>query len=409
MVVDGAQAAMDQEYRAISSTLNSFHKFYSWQFGRVVRPKAVRLHSLSPEEQAYLPWYPGLVEKLRHCTQVNRDFTEELALMASQDWGIATHPDQWEEPKETDFDKVRATLLQFVREWTEDGAVEREKTIDRIVRKACELYPNVADRAQVKVLVPGCGLGRQVFEFARAGFWTQGNEVSYHMLTALGYVLNSITQPKSRHLFPYIHKLAHMTLRSQQLRPVSLPDVCPHSVFFGEGNKDAHLSDLMSMVAGSFVDLYGPPEIAASEEFTDDPQAEEFRTQNSKAYDIISTCFFLDTAHNVIDYLKTIKHALKNDGVWINLGPLHWHFEGDQTTRVVKRADVEGQIATSIPVIMEGMELTREELFELMDAMGFDIVEHESGIDTIYSSDATAMSNFHYGCEYWVAKLRGTI
>lgn len=98
----------------------------------------------------------------------------------------------------------------------------------------------------------------------------------------------------------------------------------------------------------------------------------------------------MDTAHNVIDYLKTIHDLLKEDGVWINVGPLHWHFEGDQTTQLVKRTDIEGQIATSIPVIMEGMELTRQELFDLMDAMGFDIVEQESGIQTTYSSDSDA-------------------
>lgn len=400
------QSTDDHEYKAITSTLSSFYHFYPWQFGRVVRPKIVRLHSFSSEETELLPWYPELIQKLRHCTQVNRDFTEELALSSAQDWGITSPPDQWEQPNDLEFDKVRATLLQFAREWTSEGALERLKTIDLAIHKTCELFPETENRASIKVLVPGCGLGRQVFEFAKNGFSVQGNEVSYHMLMALGYVLNNITQTESRHAFPYVNKLTHLSLRSQQLRPVAIPDVCPYSVFFEEKKANAYLSDLMSMVAGSFVDLYGPPEIAASEDFTDDPAAVEFRTQNSKFFDVISTCFFLDTAHNIIDYLRTIRHALKDDGVWINVGPLHWHFEGDQTTQVVKRADIEGQIETSVPVIMEGMELARDELFALMDSMGFDIVDQHSAIETTYSSDSSALSNFVYGCEYWVAKLR---
>jgi len=34
---------------------------------------------------------------------------------------------------------------------------------------------------KVKVLVPGCGLGRLVFEFAKEGFEVVGNEFSYYM------------------------------------------------------------------------------------------------------------------------------------------------------------------------------------------------------------------------------------
>lgn len=38
------------------------------------------------------------------------------------------------------------------------------------------------------------------------------------------------------------------------------------------------------------------------------------------------TCFFIDTAKNIIDYLNVIYQVLKEGGVWINLGPLLWQF-----------------------------------------------------------------------------------
>ena len=45
-------------------------------------------------------------------------------------------------------------------------------------------------------------------------------------------------------------------------------------------------------------------------------------------WDVIVTCYFIDTAKNIIEYLEVIHHALREGGVWINLGPLLYHFEG---------------------------------------------------------------------------------
>lgn len=49
-------------------------------------------------------------------------------------------------------------------------------------------------------------------------------------------------------------------------------------------------------------------------------------------WDCVSTCFFIDTAHNVLDYIETIWNILKPGGVWINLGKsqiLHNHFQSN--------------------------------------------------------------------------------
>lgn len=40
----------------------------------------------------------------------------------------------------------------------------------------------------------------------------------------------------------------------------------------------------------------------------------------SDSWDCVATCFFIDTAHNVIEYIETIWKILKPGGVWINLG-----------------------------------------------------------------------------------------
>ena len=48
----------------------------------------------------------------------------------------------------------------------------------------------------------------------------------------------------------------------------------------------------MRMTAGEFVDVYSAPH-----------QAQRF--------DCVATSFFLDTAHNVLEYLEVISHVLK--------------------------------------------------------------------------------------------------
>ena len=45
-------------------------------------------------------------------------------------------------------------------------------------------------RHEIKVLIPGAGLGRLCWECIKLGFSVEGNEVSYHMLLSSDYILN---------------------------------------------------------------------------------------------------------------------------------------------------------------------------------------------------------------------------
>ena len=49
---------------------------------------------------------------------------------------------------------------------------------------------------------------------------------------------------------------------------------------------------LLSMVAGDFAEVYS-------------------RADAAESFDAVVTCFFLDTAHNVIEYMEVIRHVLK--------------------------------------------------------------------------------------------------
>jgi hypothetical protein len=42
-------------------------------------------------------------------------------------------------------------------------------------------------------------------------------------------------------------------------------------------------------------------------------------------FDVIVTCFFIDTFSNILEPLLVIQHILKPGGLWVNAGPLHYH------------------------------------------------------------------------------------
>lgn len=50
------------------------------------------------------------------------------------------------------------------------------------------------------------------------------------------------------------------------------------------------------------------------------------RPEFQGSFDAVVTCFFIDTAHNILEYLEVIHGVLKPGGIWIHLGPLLWHW-----------------------------------------------------------------------------------
>jgi hypothetical protein len=93
--------------------------------------------------------------------------------------------------------------------------------------------------------------------------------------------------PQLPTIVPITHRLLIGCLRAYQLpdvNPRNLPETCN-----------------FSMCAGDFVEVY--------------------RSQTNHWHCIV-TCFFIDTAHNIIEYVDVIHNALVPGGYWLNLGML---------------------------------------------------------------------------------------
>ncbi|BEJ11480.1 hypothetical protein CspHIS471_0109020 [Cutaneotrichosporon sp. HIS471] len=251
-------------------------------------------------------------------------------------------------------DKVRSTLRSFVRDWAAEGQSERDACYTPILAALDEHFSG--GRENVKVLVPGCGLGRLAMEIAAHGFWAQGNEFSTYMLIASHFALNQSTRVGEHLIFPWLHSFSnHVSTEQNLLRSVRVPDVVPAEILGGRGG--------FSLVAGDFEEVYGPSHWHNEETNGESDDDEEAGRVNQRGrWGAVVTCFFIDTAHNVLNYLRIVHGLLDEGGVWINLGPLLWHFENSATS-----PKGEGSIELSLDEVkalarMVGFKLSNERI-----------------------------------------------
>ena len=302
--------------------------------------------------------------------------------------------------KPSDMDKARTTIRQLYRDWSAEGLVERRRSYEPVLADLLRLFP-MQDKGSVKLLVPGSGLGRLAFEICRLGFDTEGNEISYHQLIASNWVLNLVSEHQQFDLYPFALTFSNHISREHQLKCVRVPDVHPGTLLdsASRGMK-THAFERMGMTAADFVVLYGD-------------------ARYSESFDAVATVFFLDTAPNVLQYLRVIRNCLKVGGYWINLGPLLWHFEehshpsskpGNQR-RISEDSNVrtdrqEDYRTTRNEGIGEpgSVELTVEELLLLVERMGFSIERHGTEEDCGYIQDAESMIQNTYRVAHWVAR-----
>lgn len=229
-------------------------------------------------------------------------------------------------------DKVRSTLRSFVRDWAAEGAAEREACYLPCLEALERHFPAVSlpqtgrhdrdedgkSRAERRVLVPGCGLGRLLMEIVARGFSAQGNEFSTYMLLGSNWVLNQwvyraftlaasadgvrTSHASSHQIHPYLHSFSNHTTTSNLLRRILIPDVVPSELLDTSSAGDK-VPDF-SLVAGDFEEIYGPKNWSQAEHedkygpgqspHSDDgrprPELEDHRGQ----WDAVVTCFFLD-------------------------------------------------------------------------------------------------------------------
>ncbi|XHG07298.1 hypothetical protein AWENTII_010454 [Aspergillus wentii] len=383
--------AEDEERRVLFATLDSFRQYRRTAHMNTTHRRRQAFYALPSAHWQMLSEPPFNIldnfNRVDDAIDTNADVADSILATGLQSFGLPAHPAA-NDPRQnwhgiatsSDVNKAHSTIRQFFRDWSAEGKAEREVCYDPVLRDLAEEFgARQASGEEIKVLVPGAGLGRLVFEVCRAGFAAEGNEISYHQLMASSWVLNHTRGPKQHTLHPFALHFSNLHSREQQLRTVMIPDVHPATAIMEAQAEEAAPLGSMSMSAADFIVLYTSP-------------------SNKETFDAVTTVFFIDTAPNLIRYIETIRHCLKPNGVWINVGPLLWHFEDRNSSSTDGETTGIGEPGN--------VELTEAEVFLLIERMGFRIEQRpsEERSQCGYIQDADSMLQNLYRPSHWVAR-----
>ncbi|KAI5304553.1 hypothetical protein KEM56_006351 [Ascosphaera pollenicola] len=396
--------ADEAERKVLFSVLDSFKKYRKTAHHNVTHSRRQAFYALPSSHWQMLAEPPFSIlenlSKVDDAIDANADISELILANGLSSFCLPASPPggsplDWRDTATTsDMSKAHSTLRQFFRDWSEEGRRERQVCYGPVLNDLKETFGEKPPKG-VRVLVPGAGLGRLVFELCLAGYETEGNEVSYHQLVASSWILNHTTRAKEHPLYPFASQFSNLRSREQQLRKIMIPDVHPASELSkrcpsdGDAQSEPHLGS-MSMSAADFLLLYGGDD-------------------SKDSFDVVATVFFIDTAPNIVRYISTIFNCLRPGGLWINVGPLLWHTSDSISTAPEEKSPSEScsdHVAKGDKGIGEPgrVELTEEEVFLLITKMGFTIKLKDDSIHQCgYIQDPESMLQNLYQPSHWIA------
>ena len=336
--------------------------------------------------------FQDTLDKVDTAIDANANIADSIVDYTLPHYGFDRESDPWKDTATpNDLDKARSTIKQFFRDWSIEGATERNACYGSVLKAVDEIFAG-KDRGFVNVLVPGAGLGRLVFEFFQRGYTVEGNEISYHQLMASNWILNHTSTDKPNPLYPFALEFSNVVSRTHQLKQVSIPDVDASTVQEPHEHSTVPASERMSMTASDFIFLYSDK-------------------NRREKYDVVATVFFLDTAPNVIRYMETVHNCLKNGGIWVNLGPLLWHFS-DRGPKDMSSSEEEETESAENETDWKGIEepgsieLSNEEVLMLLGKMGFEIMRYDMPGATGYIQNPESLLQNLYRVTFWVARKK---
>lgn len=206
------------------------------------------------------------------------------------------------------YDTIQQVMAHLVRDWSPEGASIRENLYSWCLAQLPSTSSNKQQHQQQSILLPGAGMGRLAFDLAVQGHRVHAIETSLSMMSAVSWLFQSTD---SIELHPYVSDALTNEVDSN-LRYTPVTILCP----------DVSLIPTEASLSFTLTDFVHLPMTPGS-------------------YDVVVTCFFIDTATNIFDYIQTIHKALSaaaaaggnnnneggggGGGMWINVGPIQWH------------------------------------------------------------------------------------
>ncbi|KAJ6636013.1 Carnosine N-methyltransferase [Pseudolycoriella hygida] len=350
---------IEEEQNNFLSILAAFKNYRNYSMGRVTNTEKY-LNTLPRQHQQMMSQYRDHLGKIRYCIDENEKviqrILQDVDKIFQNENQTVVRPDKEQiiRVREMDLDKVLVTLKQFARDWSSDGEEERTQCYKPIIDEVLHQFnPNEVDVSQIKILVPGAGLGRLTYELARRGYYCEGNEFSLFMLIASNFVLNKCVIDNQYTIYPWVHQYVNNAKREDQVKSITFPDVSP--------TQDPPTGEF-HMIAGDFLQVY----------------------KEVDYWECVATCFFIDCANNVAEFIQNIYNILKPGGIWINLGPLLYHYSDMHN---------EGSV-----------EPTYEDLIIIIKSLGFEIIKNQTGVKTKYAQNPRSMQQSEYLSVFFVCR-----
>lgn len=218
--------------------------------------------------------------------------------------------------EESNYGKFEQLLSHLTRDWSEDGSQVQAQLYHKLVT-LLESYhtrkPQDTSSKALKVLIPGCGLGRLGLELILKGYQVELNEISSNMLLSIHGLIQMIKQNQSITIYPHIHYNPTNNFdQTTKMQGISIPNPRdPLSLYLRQwllSQPNESSDQRLYLNLGAFEDIYS----------------------GDSQYDVFLTCFFIDTLNiNLVDLLARIVKILRSGGtsLWINSGPLQYHHE----------------------------------------------------------------------------------
>ncbi|XP_077993842.1 carnosine N-methyltransferase-like [Glandiceps talaboti] len=355
-VLESEEERVEREH--FDKVVRTFKHYKKYCIERVVKAQN-DFHQIPERHKKMVPSFLPHLAKIRTCIEHNYEIIKLILQHTDNMFENKSHEpiqdtDSLTPVSHFDMVKVKTTLRQLVRDWSIEGQEERESSYKPIVNELLKRFPpDECDTTAINVLVPGAGLGRLCFDIASKGYTCQGNEVSLFMLFASNFILNRSMGTDSLTVYPWVHNYCNNRAADDQIRPIHVPDVDPSFL---------PSSAMFSMAAGDFLEIYTDPE----------------------SWDCVATCYFIDTANNILAYIETIYKILKPGGYWINLGPLLYHF-----------ADTANE---------SSLELSYDVLRGVILNFGFEIVDENLSVQSTYTHNKLNMLKYEYSCVFLVCR-----
>jgi carnosine N-methyltransferase len=159
-------------------------------------------------------------------------------------------------------------------------------------------------------------------------------------------------------IHPFCHQFVNNFNRNDPLKSCRFPDV---SAYQNPPKGE------MNMIAGDFVQVYGD-------------------ASQKESWDCVCSCFFIDCANNIVEFLEIIHRILRPGGIFVNYGPLLYHY-----------CDAPNELS---------IEPSYEDLREIIQKIGFKFLKEETKVKSKYSQNPSSMAHLEYDSVFFVVQKK---